>query len=195
MDSNLRIVLELIEVDRSDEFEDLKDLRRLFFGKRKTADVNDYLNEMKAKFSGGELENLTTNEVLLEAENFHKEIDNQMFKQFFLQVMNHTDHNYPTSSNAKLNFFNFYAKRIDVNYAEFTHFQFSILPISRRLEILNSENFAKLIQDILNSLSLWLNIAITDLVIHINWLFNFVLKFYHLLVTVRAKLGALDCLR
>lgn len=181
------IVLELIEVNRNDEFENLKDPRRLFFGKRKTEDVNEYLNEMQARFSRGYFENLTTNEIPLELADFDKEINNQLFKQLFLQVMNVSDHQYPNSLNSKLSFFNYYSKRIFVNCSTF--FQFSILPICKRVEITNSENVAKLIQDILNSLSLWLNISITDLWAYIEWLFKFILKFYRLLVAIRAKLS------
>ena len=183
------IVLELIEVDRNDEFENLKDPRRMFYGKRKTEDPNEYLNEMLTKFSGGNFEklNLTTNEIPLEFADFDKEINNQLFKQLFLQVMNVSDHQYPNSLNSKLIFFNYYSKRIVLNYLTF--FQFSILPIGKRVEITNSENVAKLIQDILNSLSLWLSISITDLWAYIEWVFNFIPKLYHLLVAIRANLS------
>ena len=142
------IVLEIIEIDRHDDFEDWKDLRRLFFGKRRVADKNDYLNEIQAKFSAGNLKNFTTNEIPLERINFGKEIDNELFRQFYLQVTNVTDHQQPTSLNSKLKFFNFYSQRPDLDFLTF--FQFTILPISKRVEILNNENYAKLIQDILN---------------------------------------------
>ena len=187
------IVLELIKVERNDEFEDLKDPRRLFFGKRRTTDVNDYLNEMQAKFSSGNLKNFTTNEFLLEQADFDKEIDNNLFQQFFLQVMNVTDHQRPASLNYKLTHTNFYSKRIDLNIN--TYFQFTVLPISKRVEISNEDNFAKLIQNLLNTLSLWLNISISDLVVHLNWTLNLLLKPYYLLVTARAKLSSSDCFR
>ena len=172
------IVLELIEVEKNDEFENLKDPRRFFFGKRRTADASDYLDEMQARFSDGDLEKLTTTEIPLEYADFGKE-------------MNVTDHQSPASLNSNLNFFNFYSKRI--NYKTTTYFQFTVLPISKRVAISNDENYAKLIQDILNSLSLWLNISIDDLVVYISWAFSWFLKFYHLLVAFKAKLNALDC--
>ena len=181
------IVLERIEVDKVDHFENLKDLQRLFFGKRRTSNVNEYLNEMQAKF--GDLENLTTNEIPLEQGDLSKEIDNELFKQFYIQVMNVTDHQQPISLESNLVFFNFYSKRIDLDL--FTFFQFTILPISKRVEISNNENFAKLIQDILISLSLWLNISIADLLVHLNLLLGVPLRVYFLLVKVRTKLVSL----
>lgn len=187
------IVLELVQVDRNDAFELLKDPRRLFFGKRNTADVNDYLNEMQAGFSGGNLKRLTTNEIPLEQTNFDKEIDNQLFKQFFLQVTNLTDHQYPTSLNSKRIFYNFYSKRVDADSAFYPFFQFSILPISKRVHILNNENYATLILNILNCLSLWLNISITDLAVYIGRVFDLFLKLYYLLVSAKEKLRSLDC--
>ena len=183
------IILELIEVDRSDEFEDLKDPRRLFFGKRKTVDVNEYLNEIQAKFREGNLANFTTNELPLEPADFDKEINNQLFKQLFLQVINVTDHLRPISLNSKLTFFNFYSKRISAgDPGDPQFFQFAFLPIKKRVEILNRDNFAKLSQDILNSLSLWLDILIIDLVVYVNWLFDLAPKLYGLLITARDKL-------
>ena len=89
-------------------------------------------------------------------------------------------------------FFIYYSQLID-DFGEFTFFQFTILPISKRVEILNKENYAKLIQDILNSFSLWLNISIADLIVYVNWFLNLFLKVYYLLVSVRDKLSFLDC--
>ena len=180
------IVLEQIEVSRVDEFENLKDPRRLLFGKRKTSDVNDYLNEMQEKFS--DLENLATNEILPENVDFSREIDKRLFKQLFFQVTNDADHRWPTSLNSNLTFFNFYSKRID--YSTFSFFQFTILPLSKRVEILNKSNIPKLIQDVLIALSLWFNTTMAELLVYVNLFPNVSLKFWSLLVKIQSKLSS-----
>lgn len=65
---------------------------------------------------------------------------------------------------------------------------FTTLPVSRNIEIINNENYPKLIQDIFNALSLFLNIGILDIVVYINRAPNLLLKLYLLLITNRKKL-------
>ena len=58
-------------------------------------------------------------------------------------------------------------------------------------EFTNDDNYAKLTQNLLNSLSLWLNFCIIDAHIYLNKFFSLINEFYRLLHRYRNHLKSL----
>ena len=126
--------------------------------------------------------NLTTKEIFLEASRtaeFRYEIDDQLFDQYGRQIQNQSDQN-PTSRNYEKHFFNLYALVNNVNEAErpFGEFSFTFYFFRRCSEFTNDDNFSKLVQSLLNTLSLWLDTCILDVHLHLFKLF-YVFKLLH----------------
>lgn len=83
------IELESMGIKREDKFETLKQLRSLFYEKIFRNDVNDYLTRLEKKFEKIFI-GLTTKEIILNEENHGVEIDDELWKQYYLQVISHT---------------------------------------------------------------------------------------------------------
>ena len=68
----------------------------------------------------------------------------------------------------------------------FTDFRFSLSSISRQVEILNEDNYTKLIISILNAVSFWLGLCAFDLsAVNVNRLFKLNLNLYQLLFKLK----------
>ena len=121
-------------------------------------------------------------------DEFKLEIDDLLFKQFYLQIQNLTDHNGLTSLNFKQNVYNIYSQKILLQLDEID-FSFSLSLISRQVDILNEDNYTKLIISILNALSFWLGLCIIDLsAINLNRLFRPNLHLYKMLFKLKLYL-------
>ena len=78
------LVFENNEINRNDKFELIKNPRSFFYKKRYLNEAETYLNNMKSDFENDY--NLTTKDIILEEiKNFNKEIDDELFEQFFIQ--------------------------------------------------------------------------------------------------------------
>ena len=71
---------------------------------------------------------------------------------------------------------------------------FRTSPISRKIEIMNNENWAKLVQNLMNVLSLWTGICVLDLYRHVNpyftkYILSLIPKFYIFLLKIQIKLN------
>ena len=168
------IEFQLIKIEREDKFELLKNPSSLFYGTTAINDASKYLETMKQKFKNEH--GLTSLDTILDDE-FKLEIDDLLFKQFYLQIQNLSDHNGLTSLNFKQNIYNIYSQMKLLQLDDFD-FSFSLSLINRQVEISNEDNYTKLIISILNALSFWLGLCILDLSA-VN--FNFNLHLYQLL--------------
>lgn len=183
------INFELFVIDREDKFEALKSPKSLFFKSSKINDAKEYLENMLSNFKGEY--GLATKEIILDSGDFELEIDDELFQQYYTQIQNISDHDWlPVSLNSKQSIYNAYTQ---YNYGtkELNHsgFLFSISLMRRKLIKTNEDNYAKLIQSILNALSLWLNICVLDLIPYLNMALKQLNNLYHLLVQFRLKIA------
>ena len=121
-------------------------------------------------------------------DDFKLEIDDLLFKKFYLQIQNLTDHNGLTSLNFEQSVYNMYSqeKLTPLNNPDFS---FSLSLISRQVEISNEDNYTKLIISILNAVSFWLGLCVFDLsAVNVNRLFKLNLNFYQLLFKLKLYL-------
>lgn len=185
------IHFEQFEISQKDHFETFKDLKSIFY--KEKISINDatvYLDSMIDKFK--KQFNKTTKEIILEnhrEEDFKMEIDDQLFVQFFLQVQNVSDYNQPITISSDQHIYNIYVQHGLNDYGN-PGMVFSLSLLKRKADISNEDNYTKVLQSFLNTLSLWLKICILDVVIFIRKVQILFVKFYELLKSSRIKLKA-----
>lgn len=115
------------------------------------------------------------------------EIDDDLFEQLYLQVQNQTDHNYPHNRNCEFQSYSSYQTQMwsDINHPTL---EFYASPFIQRTVISNADNFGKLIQSILNSLSLWVDLSILDINLYISKTLNSGVLIYTALKNLERKL-------
>ena len=178
------IEFQLIKIKREDKFEFLKNPVSLFFETTAINDATNYLEIMKQKFKNKY--GLASRNTLLD--DFELEIDDLLFKQFYLQIQNLTDHNGLISLNFEQSIFNMYSQeKSSPLYSP--DFQFSLSSISRQVEISNEDNYTKLIISILNAVSFWLGLCAFDLsAVYVDRSFKPNLNLYQLLFKLKLYL-------
>ena len=181
------IDIELFKVKRDDKFEVLKYPLNLFLKKTSKNDINKNLNDMKQSFESQYL--LTTADILLENNetDFNQTIDDELFEQFYLEFIQNKSF---TSFNYERLFSNAYSQISFIKNKSFSDFQFSINFLVKQTETTNDDNYTKLVQSILNTLSLWLNVCILDLHIYLFILLSPVRNLYRQLIRFRNYLKA-----
>ena len=180
------VVFELFEIVRRDHFETLKNLRSLFYSTIYVNDVTEYLDNLSNRFK--RQFGYTTRNILLENtknDDYDVEIKDGLFVQYYLQVQNVTDHQRPISLNAKQNLSNVYT-HYGFNRHSKPGIVFGISLSKRRTVITNEENYSKLIQSVLTTLSLWLNINILDLFDYVDRSRFLIKRFYDFLIRLKA---------
>ena len=146
-----RIEFELFRIVRDDQFELLKDPRRLF---RKRVQVND-ANTL-------EDQNRNNDQSTFESLDFEQNVSNTYTNVYYIP-------------------FKFRSP----------HFAFSFSFLVRRVVITNSENYTKLVVNLLNSLAIWLDICVLDLATSLGRFFALALRLYRLVI----KISMLLCKR
>lgn len=82
---SFKIDFEYFQIEREDKFEIFKNPSSLLYDKSNLNDANKYLDEMRINFN--KINNLTTRNVILNNDQFKQEIDDNLFKQYYLQVI------------------------------------------------------------------------------------------------------------
>ena len=143
-----------------------------------------YLNNMQTIFR--EQFNLNTRAIPF-YDFDDSEIDDDLFEQLYLQVQNQTDHTYPHNPNCEFQSYSSYQTRM---WAGIDHptLEFYASPFIQRTIISNADNFGKLIQSILNSLSLWVDLSILDINRFLSKALNSGHVLYNLLKILERKL-------
>ena len=178
------IEFQLIKIKREDKFEFLKNPVSLFFETSAINDATNYLETMKQKFKNKY--KLASRDTILD--DFKLEIDDLLFKQFYLQIQNLTDHNGLTSLNFEQSVYNMYTQRAHTPFHNLD-FTFSLSLISRQVEISNEDNYTKLIISILNAVSFWLGLCVFDLsAVNVNRLIKSNLNLYQSLFKLKLYL-------
>ena len=159
------IDFQFFKIVEDDKFEALKDFRKFFVETINIDDATTYLGNLIENFRNDH--RLTTLELSLENhkkgsyESFELEVDDGLFRQHYLQKQNVSDHKYPSCADSKKSFYSIFTQ-YNKNIFSRTWFTFSISMASRETNISNEDNYAKLVQNILNSLSLFLNLNILE---------------------------------
>ena len=104
-----QIMFEMLEITREDQYEFLKRPLSLFYETISLADVTKYIENIKRKFT--ETYRLATREILIDDDRIlDLEYNDELFKQFFVQKQNQTDHFNPTTLNFRQSVYNSYTQ-------------------------------------------------------------------------------------
>ena len=170
-----QITFEYFRIVKEDKFESLKDPRKLFYETININDATPYIENLVGNFRNDH--RLTTRLLSLEdhedsrwKSSFELEVDDELFRQYYSQVQNVSDHKYPACTDSKKAFYSIYTQ-YNVNRFNRTGFSFSISIVSRETNISNEDNYTKLVQNFINSLALWLNISILECYLYVGKLF------------------------
>lgn len=109
------------------------------------------------------------------------QIDDFLFEQYFLQIQSKIDSSPFINPNYNSEVFNLNSMLM---LQTVDHPEIIVLPtiFKYKQTITNDTNYAKFIINILNSLSLWLNLSVIELHIYVIKLFIFIKKFFNLLL-------------
>ena len=142
-----------------------------------------YIEQMKNDFFGRF--NLSTNLIPLRSEDFEQELENDLFEQHYLQIQKQMDDNYPVNVDFK---HQMYSNRISFQFTDWTEpeFAFALGFFVNRTLITNEDNYALLVQNLLNLLSLWTSMNVLQIPVH--KLFNLFTVLYKVLATAKAAL-------
>lgn len=177
---------DLYEVVYNDKFWFIKNPLSLFYSQNLN-DIDKYIENLLRNYQ--KISNSKTLYFPLRINNFKENIDDENFEQFYDQFQKLADYNIPSNLNYKrlfiLNYFKEYYKKNKEN----KNFRIYINFLKRTLIVTNEENFSKLIVNLLNILSLWLDYSVLDLHSHLykllqkfkfsNFLFLKIQKFFH----------------
>ena len=168
-----QINLEHFEIIIEDKFRYLKDPLSFF---NKEMNLEDIQIEFKERFG------LITTEIPFRKEDNEYEIDDFIFDQYYLKVEKASDH----LKNSKRLIYNTYIQKTIRPKKEVKfNIQFSPSFLIKTIISTNDDNFIKLIQNLLNALSLWLNLCLLDLHIYVNRFIELILGFYNKLIKIK----------
>lgn len=179
---------ELLEISINDQFTYIKKPLSIFYKSNNLLQATSYLSSMKENFQRKyEHTSLLTVEV---GKDNHFEIDDNLFHQFYLQEQNVTDHRYPNNPNSIRQVFNNYIQFSKIEKSEGEQeadFDFFCSFFVLKTVVTNKDTLAKLIQQILNSLSTWFNICLLDLHTYLFKLLYIFLFIYNNLIGLRCR--------
>ena len=161
------IYQEPFELTHNDKFNFIKNPLSLLYAENDVNYPDRYLKGL-IDFKRG----LSTLNLPIEEEAFNNEIDDDLFEQYYLQVQNITDHQKPTNSNYKRIFVNNY---IDSNYdweSSKKYLSLHLIQFKKKLTITNSDNFTKLLLNLLNVFSIWFGLGVLDLHVYVHLLYH-----------------------
>ena len=150
------ITQELFELKYYDKFNFIKNPISLLYGENDAAHyLSNLLNNFKSSFN-----HLKTLKLPLEENHFKFEVDDDLFKQYYLQVQNVTDNYLSTDSN--------YQRPLATNYYEILRgqkpdFIFKLIFYKKVITITNRDNHSRLIINLLNVLTIWFDLGVLDL--------------------------------
>ena len=179
------VTLEVFDITYLDKFRHLKQPMSLFLEVNDVNNADRYLNKMQSFFRSNF--NLSTRSVPFYMDDFDLEIDDELFEQYYLQIQNVSDAYLPKNLDNEFRTYNTYINPIDANLDAAT-FEFCPSFFIQRTIITNDDNYAKLIQNFLNTLSLWLNITLLDFDSYIIRSFTIFTFTHQILVSLKVKL-------
>ena len=156
------------EVIRNDKFNFIKNPLSVFYGANDLNDGDKYLLKLKNEFETKY--NLRTTNLPIEKNDFNDEINDDLFEQYYLQVQNITDNQIPANSNYQRKFFRHTFAKINMfNRPDVPDSKFCLNFFKQIVQITNDDNYAKLILNLLNVLSLWFDLGVFDLNVYFSY--------------------------
>ena len=161
--NSFKVKLELSITEKSDKFKYFKNPLLLFFDSTNYSDLNDYIRMMRNAFL--RRFNYSSNLIPLVRRDFVQEIENDLFDQYYLQVQKIKDEFNQVDNDFEHELYN---NRISFQFADQSEptFAFTMTFSVERTVITNEESHALLIQNLVNLLSLWLNLNVLDIPLH-----------------------------
>ena len=160
------IYQEPFEFIHEDKFYFIKNPLSLFYGENDVNKPDKYLKGL-INFKKG----LSTLNLPLEEEIFNNEIDDDLFEQYYLQVQNITDHQTATNSNYKRIFATNHFNRNVLSTSK-PDLALHLIQFKKKLTITNSDNFTKLLLNLLNAFSTWFGLGVFELDVYVHLLFQ-----------------------
>lgn len=179
---NYEFSFELFKTTSQDRYEILKNPTSLFTEDNYLNDPIKYLINLKNKFR---IKSNLASSNILESKDFNLEINDQLFKQYYLQNLKNL--NTKPSSNFEISNYNLYALFL-ARSQQYPDFAFSINLASKHIEITNEENLTKLVLNLLNSLSIWFNICLLKFLPFFNKFYRIIFIFYKFLIKSKNNL-------
>lgn len=180
------VLLELHEIIYDDQFYLIKHPLSVFYNNYNNFnDVDNYIRNMVESYK--KILNFNTLSLPLQSSNFNEIIDDQLFDQFYYQIQNVSDYSSTPDLNYKRSFFINHEK---MRYEGFERpcFELNLSFLKRTLYLTNSDNYAKIVLNLLAILSLWLDHSLLDLYPYVHYfvrplicLYNIFLKAKNLL--------------
>lgn len=183
-----QITFEQLEIKIEDKFELLKNPSSIFKSETNIMSPTRYLENVKRKFL--KMTNKTSKKLFIADKygEFDLEIDEEeLFEQFFVQFQEKLDESGFTSMNSVKTVYNAYNQYKITNDFR-SGFLFAISKSKRITVITNTIDTTKLIINILNTMSLWLDLSILDFSTYIRNLIFHIHNFCILLVRLRIYL-------
>ena len=162
---------ELYDIYYNDRFQVLKNPMSIF----KESYLNDadlYLKSLRDDFK--ERYNATTMSIPLEKPDFQLKIDDQLFRDYYYAEQSPKDQSTPGNLNYERQYFLNYIKEQSLGREEdiVLNFEFNLIFRNEKLEILNEDNWAKLILNLINVLSIWLSLNMFEALVFRTKLLN-----------------------
>ena len=184
---------ELFVVRREDKFLFLRHPLSLFRGQNDLNDIRGYFVNLLRNFK--ENHRLVTAQMPIRESLFDFEIDDHLFRQYYSQVQNSSDHNNPANLNFRREFAVNSLKTLDRYEWDLSSrfewdFSFSLNMFRKVIVETNPDGYghSKLILYLLNLLSIWFDLAVVDLWMIFRAPKHILLFFYGLLVLARDTL-------
>lgn len=162
---------ELYDVYYNDKFQAIKNPMSIFRESYlNNADL--YLRSLRDDFK--ERYNTTTMSIPLEKADFHLRIDDKLFRDYYYAEQHPKDQSLPGNLNYERQYFINYIKEKPVGREEdiVLNFEFNLIFRNEKLEILNEDNWAKLILNLINVLSIWLSLNMFEALLFRTKLLN-----------------------
>ena len=152
-------------------------------------EINSYINDDYLYFQNfvknfHKITNCSTVRRPLGTKRFEYEINEELLEQYHLQIQSEIDKSPFIDPNY---FVEVYYLDTTSTYQNASEPEIIIIPTLIKFKeiVTNDSNFAKLLINILNALSLWLSLSVLDLHIYLLKLFSAIKKFYFLLLKLK----------
>ena len=167
------------------KFQLIRNPSALFFEETFINDSDVYLRRLATKFS--EALGVATLNLFLKPPLFDREICDDLFEAYFSGVQNKSDHSSPLNQNYERDFLAYHlTQETSVDYK-----LLYLIYFFRKVVTTSQENYAKLILSLLNTLSIWFDLVVLELGIHLAGVNRFFVFLHKRLSKAKAVLGRL----
>lgn len=162
---------ELYDIAYNDKFQILKNPASIFM-ENYLNDADMYLKSLRDEFK--ERYNATTMNIPLEKGEFGLKIEDKLFREHYYAQQFPREQSTPGNLNYERQYFLNYIKEQPLGREDdiILNFEFNLIFRNEKLEILNEANWAKLILNLINVLSIWLSLNLFEALVFRTKLLN-----------------------